>query len=102
MIRRPPRSTLFPYTTLFRSMLVGLFAVLALVITAIGIAGVVSFSVTQRVREIGVRMALGAKPSEVMNLVLRQGMAPVAVGLLFGLAGALALTRLMERLLFGI
>src|SRR5262249_6092603 len=84
------------------TLLVGLFAGLALVITAIGIAGVVSFSVSQRVTEIGVRMALGAKPSSVMRLVFRQGMAPVVVGLVLGLGGALALTRLMERLLFGI
>jgi putative ABC transport system permease protein len=83
-------------------MLVGLFAALALVITAIGIAGVVSFSVSQRVTEIGVRMALGAGPTSVMGLVLRQGMTPVVVGLALGLAGALALTRVMERLLFGI
>src|SRR5262249_42948098 len=84
------------------TLLVGLFAALALVITAIGIAGVVSFYVSQRVTEIGVRMALGAQPSNVMRLVLRQGMAPVAIGLALGLGGALALTRVMERLLYGI
>src|SRR5262245_66396179 len=72
MIPRPPRSTLFPYTTLFRS------------------------------REIGIRLALGAKRSDVLRLVIRQGIALAGAGVAIGLAASLALTRLMQGLLYGV
>jgi putative ABC transport system permease protein len=82
--------------------LLGLFGVLALVITAAGIAGVVAFSVNQRTQEFGIRMALGAQRSNVLTMVLRQGLQFVLIGLAIGLAGALVVTRLLTTLLFGI
>ena len=82
--------------------LLGLFGLLALVITAAGIAGVVAFSVNQRTQEFGIRMALGAQRGSVLAMVLRQGLQLVLVGLAIGLAGALVLTRLLTTLLFGI
>ena len=82
------------------ALLLGLFALLAVVITATGIAGVISFSVGQRTQEFGIRMALGAAPRAVLGMVLRQGMALVAAGLGLGLAASLLLTRLMSRLLY--
>jgi predicted permease len=81
-------------------ILVSLFAVIALVITAAGIAGVVSFSVNQRTTEIGVRMALGAPRSAVVAMIVRQGLTPVLAGLVLGVGGAYALARLIARLLF--
>ena len=84
------------------TVLLGLFAVLALVITATGITGVIAFSVSERTREFGIRLALGAEPGGVLRMVLRQGMALVLVGLSIGLAGSLFLTRLMSGLLVGI
>ena len=84
------------------AMLLGLFALLALVITAAGIAGVVAFSVNQRTQEFGIRMALGAQRASVLSMVLRQGVTLVLVGLVIGMAGALVLTRLLTTLLFGV
>ena len=84
------------------SFLLGLFALLALVITAAGIGGVMGLSVSQRTKEIGIRMALGASPNSVLWMVLRQGMTLIGVGLALGIALALSGTRLMQGLLFGI
>jgi predicted permease len=82
--------------------LLALFGLLALVITAAGIAGVVAFSVNQRTQEFGVRMALGAQRSSVLSLVLRQGLQLVLIGLAIGCAGALVLTEVLTTMLFGI
>jgi predicted permease len=82
--------------------LLGMFALLALVITGAGLAGVVAFSVSQRTQEIGVRMALGAERGEVLSMVLREGMRLVLAGLVIGVAGALAASRLMAGLLYGV
>ena len=84
------------------AQLIGAFATLALVLAAVGIYGVLSFSVAQRTHEIGIRLALGARPDDVCRMVIRQGMRLVLIGGSIGLAGALALTRLMSTLLFGI
>ena len=89
----PPRLT---------AMLVTLFAAVALIITAASIAGVVSFSVNQRTTEIGVRMALGAPRSSVVRMIVGQGLTPVTIGLAWGLAGALMMTRVVARLLFAV
>jgi len=82
--------------------LLGLFALLALVITAAGIAGVIAFSVNQRTQEFGIRMALGAQRASVLTMVLRQGISLVLVGLAIGMAGAVVLTRALTTLLFGV
>jgi putative ABC transport system permease protein len=86
----------------FRTTLISLFAALALVLSAVGVYGLVSYSVTQRMREFGIRMALGAQPSQVLLPVLREGIVLVAIGIALGIAGALAATRVLERFLFGI
>ena len=80
----------------------GTFAAMAVLLAAIGIYGVMSYSVTQRSREIGIRLALGAAGSSVTAMVLRQGFTLVAIGVGIGLAGALLLTRALQALLFGV
>jgi putative ABC transport system permease protein len=86
----------------FRTLLLAIFAGVSLLLASVGLYGVVAFSVNQRRTELGLRIALGAEPGEVMRLVLRQGMVPVAVGIGAGLGGAVLLARVMKSLLFGV
>jgi putative ABC transport system permease protein len=82
--------------------LMGLFGVLALVLATVGIYGLLSYAVTQRTQEMGIRMALGARMTDVLKLILKQGMTLVVIGEVLGLFGAFALTRLLKALLFGV
>jgi putative ABC transport system permease protein len=84
------------------AVLVAIFSAVAVALAAVGLYGVMAYTVTQRTREIGIRMALGAQRVEVMGLVLRQSTLLAAVGILSGLAGAAAVTRFLESLLFGL
>ncbi|HEX7772130.1 MAG TPA: ABC transporter permease, partial [Pyrinomonadaceae bacterium] len=86
----------------FTMQLVGLFGILALLLAGVGIYGVIAYSVTQRTREIGIRVALGASRSTILRWVLKQGMILTVVGIAIGLLGAFLLTKLLRSLLFGI
>jgi putative ABC transport system permease protein len=86
----------------FMMQLLSLFAGMALILASVGIYGVISYAVSQRTREIGVRIALGAKPSDVVRLVLAEGLKLVIVGIVIGIAAAVGLTRLIVTLLYGV
>jgi len=86
----------------FSMAVFGIFAVLALALASVGIYGVISYVVQQRTQEIGVRVALGAKRTDVLRLVLGDGMKMVGVGVAIGLMAAFGLTRLMDSLLYGV
>jgi putative ABC transport system permease protein len=86
----------------FQMLLFGLLATLALIIAIVGIYGITSYAVSQRTHEIGIRMALGAKVSDVLRLVVWRSMRLTLIGVALGLAAALALTRVMRNLLFNV
>jgi putative ABC transport system permease protein len=86
----------------FSMFLLGFFAVVALVLASVGIYGVMSYSVAQRTREIGIRMALGARRADVLQMTAKDGLKLVCAGMLLGVAAAFILTRVMATLLYGI
>ncbi|HEX6716685.1 MAG TPA: ABC transporter permease [Pyrinomonadaceae bacterium] len=86
----------------FNMLLLGVFAGVAVLLAAVGLYGVMSYSVSWRTQEIGIRMALGAKRADVLQLVVRQGMTMTLIGLAFGLAGALAMSRVLTGMLYGV
>ena len=90
------------WTARMEAALLGLFGLLALVLASVGIYGVLAYSVTQRTAEVGIRMALGAQPREVLRLVLRQGMTLAAIGTVLGLVAGLLLARTTASLLYGV
>jgi len=83
-------------------ILIVIFAGMALLLAAIGVFGVISYSARQKTQEIGIRMALGADPRAVLRLVMGEGLALTLLGLVIGLAGALALTRFLSSILYGV
>jgi putative ABC transport system permease protein len=84
------------------TVLLGLFGGVALLLSAIGIYGVLAFGVAQRVREFGIRQALGADRRSILRLVLRQGLTTAGIGIVLGLAGALGFASVMRQMLFGV
>jgi ABC-type antimicrobial peptide transport system permease subunit len=86
----------------FNSVMIGIFAAVALLLASVGIYGVMAFVVTQRTQEIGIRMALGARAPDVLKLVVTDGMRLAIVGLALGLAASWGLTRFISALLFGV
>jgi len=84
------------------SWLFGVFAMIAIMLAAAGVYGIISHAVSQRTQEIGIRMAMGARPGQVLGQVVRGGMTLVSIGVTAGLAGALWVTRLLRTLLFGV
>jgi putative ABC transport system permease protein len=86
----------------FRTTLITVFALIALILASIGIYGVISYTVSHRTREIGIRMALGAQRRQVLNMIIGQGFQLTAISIALGLIGAFALTRLMKGFLFGV
>jgi len=86
----------------FSSLLVGMFAVLALALAAVGLYGLVAYSVTQRTNEIGIRMALGAKQSDVLRMIVLQGMKLAISGLAIGIGISLAFGRFLASMLYGV
>jgi putative ABC transport system permease protein len=83
-------------------VLVSLFSILALLLAAVGLYGVLAYSIAQRTREIGIRIALGAESGSILNLVVRQGLIIVGIGLVTGILGSMILTRLIQSLLYGV
>jgi putative ABC transport system permease protein len=86
----------------FNTLLLAIFAAVALALAAVGIYSVISYSVTQRTQEVGVRMALGARPGDVIRLILKQGLAMTLIGVAAGILGAIAAARVMSGLLYGV
>jgi putative ABC transport system permease protein len=86
----------------FNLFLLGLFSTVAMLLSAAGIYGVTAYAVTQRTHELGIRIALGAQVSDVLKMILGQGMAVIGIGVVLGLAAAFALVRLLRSLLFGV
>jgi putative ABC transport system permease protein len=86
----------------FNALLIGMFGLLALTLTAIGLYGVIAYSVAQRTQEIGIRMALGAQTTDVLKMVVRQGMILTGIGLVAGVAGAFYLTKLISTMLYNV
>lgn len=86
----------------FNTTLLTIFAGIALLLAAIGIYGLMAYSVQQRTQEIGIRLALGASPERVLGMVVRQGMLLAGIGVVIGVGGALGLTRLMSGMIYGV
>ncbi len=89
-------------TQRFYMLLLASFAAVAVGLALVGIYGVVSFDTSQRTHEIGIRMALGARPAQIFHMIVGQGVMPAVVGLAFGIAGAFATTKLLKSLIFGV